>query len=36
MRQLLAVLLCIAIPLAVSASQPGYKVIYDGGSLPAK
>ena len=33
MRQFLAVLLCIAIPLAVLAGETNYKVTYDGGSL---
>ena len=37
MKCFLALLLCITIPLVVFASdaQTGYKVIYDGGSLPA-
>lgn len=34
MRFVLAVALCIAIPLAVFAGDNGYKVTYDGGSLP--
>ena len=33
MKQLLAVLLCISIPLTLIASDNSYKVIYDGGSL---
>jgi len=31
--KLMAVLLCIAIPASVVASDSGFKVIYDGGSL---
>jgi hypothetical protein len=36
MRRIFALLLCIAIPVAVFAAdaQNGYKVAYDGGSLP--
>ncbi len=34
MRQFLAVLLCITLPIVVCAKDAGYKVIYDGGSLP--
>jgi len=34
MKQLLAVLLCIAIPFACFAGDINYKVTYDGGSLP--
>ena len=34
MRQILALCLCIAIPLTVLASDTSYKVTYDGGSLP--
>jgi hypothetical protein len=35
MKQLLAVLLCLTIPLAMlAASDNSYKVTYDGGSLP--
>jgi CxxC motif-containing protein (DUF1111 family) len=34
MKRLLAVLLCLAIPVAVIAGDNGYKVKYDGGSLP--
>ena len=33
MKQLLAVLLCISIPLSLIASDNSYKVTYDGGSL---
>ena len=34
MRQILALCLCIAIPLGILASDTSYKVTYDGGSLP--
>ena len=36
MKRTFSVVLCIVIPLAVFGAdkQPGYKVIYDGGSLP--
>jgi len=36
MRRVLSIILCTAISLSVLAGdkQPGYKVIYDGGSLP--
>lgn len=34
MKRLLAVLLCLAVPLAVIAADNGYKVKYDGGSIP--
>lgn len=34
MRCLLAAFLCIAMPVAVFAGDNGYKVTYDGGSLP--
>ncbi len=34
MRHLLAVVLCIAMPVAVFAGDNSYKVTYDGGSLP--
>lgn len=33
MNKLLAIFLCIATPLMVFASDNGYKVIYDGGSI---
>ena len=33
MKQLLAALLCISIPLSVIAADNSYKVTYDGGSL---
>jgi len=34
MRKLLAMLLCIVVPVAVVAAENGHKVDYDGGSLP--
>ncbi len=34
MKSLIAVVLCFAIPAAVFASDGGYKVTYDGGSVP--
>ncbi len=34
MRHVLAAVLCIALPLAMFAAENGYKVTYDGGSLP--
>jgi CxxC motif-containing protein (DUF1111 family) len=34
MKSLLAVLLCITMPLMVFAGDNGYKVKYDGGSIP--
>jgi hypothetical protein len=34
MKQLLAVFLSLAIPLSLFAHDSGYKVMYDGGSLP--
>ena len=34
MNKLLAVLLCLAIPIAVCAGDNSYKVTYDGGSVP--
>jgi len=34
MKNWLAFVLCVAIPLAVFAGDNGYKVTYDGGSLP--
>ncbi len=34
MKQLIALLLCLCIPTAAFASDNGYKVAYDGGSLP--
>ena len=34
MRVALATLLCISIPVATSAADNGYKIAYDGGSVP--
>jgi hypothetical protein len=34
MKKLLATVMCLAIPIAMSAADNGYKVIYDGGSVP--
>ena len=34
MKNLLAIILCLAIPLTVLAGDNGYKVTYDGGSVP--
>ncbi len=34
MKTLIAVFLCLAIPLTVLAGDNGYKVNYDGGSIP--
>ncbi|HEV2699922.1 MAG TPA: hypothetical protein VGU90_18155 [Terriglobales bacterium] len=34
MRHLLAFILCVAIPSTLIAAENGYKVNYDGGSLP--
>jgi hypothetical protein len=34
MKQLLALLLCLALPLAIFAGDTAYKVTYDGGPLP--
>jgi hypothetical protein len=33
MKSVVAILLCIALPIAVIASDGGYKVTYDGGSV---
>jgi hypothetical protein len=33
-NKLMVIVLCIAMPLAVLASDNGYKVTYDGGSIP--
>jgi hypothetical protein len=35
MKQLLAVVLCLLLPVTALASDNGYKVVYDGGSLPS-
>jgi CxxC motif-containing protein (DUF1111 family) len=34
MNKLLVIVLCIAVPLTVFAGDNGYKVTYDGGSIP--
>ena len=34
MKRLVAALLCTLVPLAVMGGEAGYKVTYDGGSLP--
>ena len=34
MKSLLALLLCLALPLTLVAGETSYKVTYDGGSLP--
>jgi CxxC motif-containing protein (DUF1111 family) len=34
MKSLLAVVLCLVIPLTVFAGDAGYKISYDGGSIP--
>ena len=34
MNKLIAILLCLAMPLVVFAGDNGYKVKYDGGSIP--
>ncbi|MFZ0940238.1 MAG: hypothetical protein WB523_01590 [Candidatus Sulfotelmatobacter sp.] len=34
MEKLLAVFLCLVVPITVVASDNGYKIIYDGGSVP--
>jgi CxxC motif-containing protein (DUF1111 family) len=34
MKRLLAIFLCIAMPVAVFAADSGYRVAYDGGSIP--
>jgi hypothetical protein len=34
MKRILASVLCILVPLAVFAAENGYKVSYDGGSVP--
>ena len=35
MKRLIALLLCLLVPSVAFASDNGYKVVYDGGSLPA-
>jgi hypothetical protein len=34
MKSLIAVLLCISVPMALFAADSGYKLAYDGGSIP--
>ena len=34
MNKLMAIILCIAMPIMVFAGDNGYKVTYDGGSIP--
>jgi hypothetical protein len=34
MKQFLAVFLSLAFPFSLLAAESGYKVMYDGGSLP--
>ena len=34
MKRLFATVLCVAMPIAMLASDNGYKVAYDGGSIP--
>lgn len=34
MKKLIAIFLCILFPLSAVAGENGYKIIYDGGSLP--
>ena len=34
MNKFLAIVLCLAIPTTVFAGDNGYKVTYDGGSIP--
>jgi hypothetical protein len=34
MKNIIAVLLCIIVPAAVSPADNGYKIMYDGGSVP--
>ncbi len=34
MNKFLAMVLCLAMPIAVFAGDNGYKVTYDGGSIP--
>ena len=34
MNKLIVILLCLAVPLTVFAGDNGYKVKYDGGSIP--
>ena len=34
MRRILALLLCVLFPMSAFAGENGYKIIYDGGSIP--
>lgn len=34
MKKVLCIILCLAFPLSVLAGDNGYKIVYDGGSLP--
>jgi hypothetical protein len=34
MKQLLAILLCVLVPMTAFAADNGYKINYDGGSIP--
>jgi hypothetical protein len=34
MKSLVTIILCVAIPLTIFASDNGYKITYDGGSIP--
>jgi hypothetical protein len=36
MKSLIAGLLCLLLPISVLAESAGYKVAYDGGSVPQK
>jgi hypothetical protein len=36
MKSLIAALLCLLLPISVLAESAGYKVAYDGGSVPQK
>ena len=35
MKKLLAVLLCVLFPICAFAGDTGYKIVYDGGSIPS-
>jgi len=35
MQKIIAALLCVIFPLSILASENGYKITYDGGSIPA-
>ena len=34
MKRLVAIALCVAMPIAIFGADNGYKVAYDGGSIP--